>query len=94
MAGDMHTPNFRPACWLDPRQSGNDPRSPAPRAAWAQDQAASCMDAGTLDARRRQIAHTPGCRGCARRIRAWLVERGHVAAHERVIANPQKRAAV
>lgn len=89
MAGDMHRPTFdHPHCWTDPREPGNHPAELTPRQSWCWDAAAACGDAKTPWHREVQTAHTPGCRGCSRRIRSFLIERGKLKPHPSVKTGP------
>lgn len=93
MAGNMHLPDFKPACWRDPNDPQYGPGRLPPRVEWAWDQAAACGDARSEWHRERQTEHTQECRGCARRIRAIGIEAGAIQPHASVITNPQRKAA-
>lgn len=83
-----HVPQFKPHC-----HTAGDAATLPPRATWAFDQAACCMD--HLDAAWSEVAklRTPGCIGCARLTRSEMIRDGKLEPHPRVITNPQKRAA-
>lgn len=95
MADGMHVYRDLPACFV----VGGDtearalPAKGEPRARWAFDQGEVCGD--HLDAAWSAVAleHSPGCLLCCRKLRAELIREGRVVPHERVVSNPQRKAA-
>lgn len=88
----MHVYRGTPHCFLE----GGEAKAralPGERALWSFDRGEACGD--HMDAEWSAIAleHTPGCAHCARKLRAELIRDGKLEPHQRVITNPQKRAA-
>lgn len=87
----MHRPVSAPHCLLI---GGEEQARALPiRARWAFDGGASCRLHATPADSEDAIWHTGGCIGCCRKLRAELIRDGKLEPHQRVITNPQKRAA-
>ncbi|PWC96939.1 hypothetical protein [Azospirillum sp. TSO5] len=91
----MHVYRGTPHCFVigGEAQARALPADGEPRARWAFDGGEACGD--HMDAAWSAIAleHTPGCASCCRKLRAELIRDGKLEPHQRVITNPQKRAA-